>query len=159
MDCSTPGLPVQPSPVFLPGKSHGQRSMAHHSPWGSQRVGHNWAINTVTFPYNLFYILFYKYFAHKVHAFCIIPLFYFLTWFINGVLHFLVSLYIWKLIFYLLICTVTISGFYCLCYFLNWFFQLYNHCVQRVIFFSSFSNYTSYFFVICLDLLEALEQY
>ena len=26
----------QPSPVFLPGKSHGQRSLAGHSPWGQR---------------------------------------------------------------------------------------------------------------------------
>ena len=32
----------QPTPVFLPGKSHGQRSLAGCSPWGSQRVGRNW---------------------------------------------------------------------------------------------------------------------
>ena len=31
----------QLTPVFLPGKSHGQRSLAGYSPWGSQRVGHN----------------------------------------------------------------------------------------------------------------------
>ena len=24
----------QPSPVFLPGKSHGQRSLVRYSPWG-----------------------------------------------------------------------------------------------------------------------------
>ena len=24
----------QPSPVFLPGKSHGQRNLAGYSPWG-----------------------------------------------------------------------------------------------------------------------------
>ena len=24
----------QPTPVFLPGKSHGQRSLADYSPWG-----------------------------------------------------------------------------------------------------------------------------
>ena len=28
----------QPTPVFLPGKSHGQRSLACYSPWGGQRV-------------------------------------------------------------------------------------------------------------------------
>ena len=28
----------QPSPVFLPGKSHGQRSLAVYSPWGHKRV-------------------------------------------------------------------------------------------------------------------------
>ena len=30
----------QPTPVFLPGKSNGQRSVAGYSPWGS-RVGHD----------------------------------------------------------------------------------------------------------------------
>ena len=30
----------QPSPVFLPGESHGQRSLAGYSPWGL-RIGHN----------------------------------------------------------------------------------------------------------------------
>ena len=29
----------QPTPVFLPGKSHGHRSLAGYSPWG-RRVGH-----------------------------------------------------------------------------------------------------------------------
>ena len=31
----------QPTPVFLPGESHGQRSMTGYSPWG-HRVGHDW---------------------------------------------------------------------------------------------------------------------
>ena len=26
----------QPAPVFLPGESHGQRSLANHSPWGCE---------------------------------------------------------------------------------------------------------------------------
>ena len=30
----------QPTPVFLPGKSHGQRSLAGYSPCGRQRVRH-----------------------------------------------------------------------------------------------------------------------
>ena len=34
----------QPTPVFLPGKSHGQRSLAGYCPWGHKRVGHNSAI-------------------------------------------------------------------------------------------------------------------
>ena len=29
----------QPTPVFLPGKSHGQKSLAGHSLWGPKRVG------------------------------------------------------------------------------------------------------------------------
>ena len=33
----------QPTPVFLPGKFHGQRSLAGYSPWGQKRAGHNLA--------------------------------------------------------------------------------------------------------------------
>ena len=29
----------QPTPVFLPGKYHGQRSLVGYSPWGRKRVG------------------------------------------------------------------------------------------------------------------------
>ena len=36
----------QPAPVFLPGKSHGQRSLAGCSPRGPKRVGHDLAIKT-----------------------------------------------------------------------------------------------------------------
>ena len=32
----------QPTPVFLPGESHGQRSLAAYSPWGLKRVRHDW---------------------------------------------------------------------------------------------------------------------
>ena len=32
----------QPTPVFLPGKSHGQRSLAGWSPWGHKKIRHNW---------------------------------------------------------------------------------------------------------------------
>ena len=32
----------QPTPVLLPGKSHGWRSLLGYSPWG-HRVGHDWA--------------------------------------------------------------------------------------------------------------------
>ena len=31
----------QPTPVFLPGKSYGQRSLVGYRPWGCQRVGHD----------------------------------------------------------------------------------------------------------------------
>ena len=31
----------QPTPVFLPGKSHGQGSRAGYSPWGCKRVRHH----------------------------------------------------------------------------------------------------------------------
>ena len=33
----------QPSPVFLPEKSHGLRSLGGYSPWGCKRVGHDLA--------------------------------------------------------------------------------------------------------------------
>ena len=31
----------QSIPVFLPGKSHGERNLRGYSPWGPQRVGHD----------------------------------------------------------------------------------------------------------------------
>ena len=34
----------QPTPVFLPGKSHGRRSLVGYRLWG-RRVGHDWAIS------------------------------------------------------------------------------------------------------------------
>ena len=43
----------QPSPVFLPGKSHGQRSLADYGPWGRKEVGHDLATKqqVVTLPF------------------------------------------------------------------------------------------------------------
>ena len=38
----------QPPPGFLPGKSHGQRSLAGYIPWGHKRVGHNLVDQTTT---------------------------------------------------------------------------------------------------------------
>ena len=32
----------QPTPVFLPGKSHGQRSLTACSPWGQKRAARDW---------------------------------------------------------------------------------------------------------------------
>ena len=37
-----------PTPVFLPGKSHGQRSLVGYSPWGCKRVRHDLATKTTT---------------------------------------------------------------------------------------------------------------
>ena len=34
---------MQPTPVFLPGKSHGQRSLGDCRPWGPKRVRHDLA--------------------------------------------------------------------------------------------------------------------
>ena len=35
----------QPTPPFLPGEFHGQRSLAGYSPWGHKRVRHDLATN------------------------------------------------------------------------------------------------------------------
>ena len=35
------GRKWQPTPVFLPGKSHGQRSPVGYSPWGGKRAEHD----------------------------------------------------------------------------------------------------------------------
>ena len=32
---------MQPTPVFLPGKSHEQRSLVGYNPWGQERVRHD----------------------------------------------------------------------------------------------------------------------
>ena len=37
----------QPTPVFVPGISHGQRSLLGQSPWGHRRVRHNLEINNI----------------------------------------------------------------------------------------------------------------
>ena len=31
----------QPTSVFVPGESHGQRSLVGYSPWGHKKIGHN----------------------------------------------------------------------------------------------------------------------
>ena len=33
----SPGGEWQPTPVFLPGESHGQRSLVGYSPWGHEK--------------------------------------------------------------------------------------------------------------------------
>ena len=37
----------QPTPVFLPGESYGQRSLVGYSPWGRKRVGYDLAIKQI----------------------------------------------------------------------------------------------------------------
>ena len=41
----------QPTPVFLPGKFQGQKSLVGHSPWDCKRVGHNLASKQQQFTY------------------------------------------------------------------------------------------------------------
>ena len=38
-----------PTPVFLPGEFHGQRSLGDYSPMWSPRTGRDWVTNTSTF--------------------------------------------------------------------------------------------------------------
>ena len=40
-----------PTPVRLPGKSHGRRSLVGCSPWGRERVGHDWATSLSLFTF------------------------------------------------------------------------------------------------------------
>ena len=37
---------MAPTPVFLPGEVHGQRSLTGYSPCVLQRVGHDWVTKT-----------------------------------------------------------------------------------------------------------------
>ena len=53
----------QPTLVFLPGKSHGQRKLVIYRPWGCKRAGHNWVTKTTTTTYK---------FIHKVLVQCYI---------------------------------------------------------------------------------------
>ena len=46
----------QPVPVFLPGESHGQRSLAGYSPQDLQKVGHDRATNTFTLEFAFYSI-------------------------------------------------------------------------------------------------------
>ena len=36
----------QPTPVFVPGESHGQRSLAGYNPWGHKNLDTDWVTNT-----------------------------------------------------------------------------------------------------------------
>ena len=40
-----------PTPVLLPGQSYGWRSLVGCSPWGSRRVGHDWATSFSLFTF------------------------------------------------------------------------------------------------------------
>ena len=46
----------QPTPIFLPGESHGQRSLAGYSPWGCKELNTTEALSTLLFL--AFYFLF-----------------------------------------------------------------------------------------------------
>ena len=44
----------QPTPVFLPAKSHGQKSLVGYSPWGCKSVGHDLVTRTKHTIYHYF---------------------------------------------------------------------------------------------------------
>ena len=46
-------MTIHSSPVFLPKKSHRQRSLASYSPWGYKRVGHDLATKQQFHPVNI----------------------------------------------------------------------------------------------------------
>ena len=52
----------QPTPVFLSGKSHGQRSLVVYSPWGCKRVGCNFVTKQQQQKILLYCFSFSKYF-------------------------------------------------------------------------------------------------
>ena len=57
----------QPSPIFLPGESHGQRSPAGYSPWGCKELDTTEALRThITFLGLLVPVLFMKKFSPSV---------------------------------------------------------------------------------------------
>ena len=39
---------MQPTPVFVPGKFHGQRNLVGYSPWSCKKAGQDWSTNTAT---------------------------------------------------------------------------------------------------------------
>ena len=57
---------LQPIPVFLPEKFHGQRILAGYSPWG-RRVEHDWACT---------HILIYFTYSYKMVTQCPLPFIY-----------------------------------------------------------------------------------
>ena len=59
----------QPTPVFLPGEFHGQRSLAGYSPWGC-RAGHDWATNTHTHIYIYLLITYVRHSQREVWGCC-----------------------------------------------------------------------------------------
>ena len=80
-----------PTPVFLPGVSHGQRSLAGYSAWGSLRVGHGWATSTFTEWYCLCYMYVYIYTDIHTHTHTHTHVFIYFKGYISYRLHFFLS--------------------------------------------------------------------
>ena len=54
----------QPTPVFLSGKSHGQRSLAGYNPWGHKESDITEQLNTFTLSYICMYFHIYVFFIY-----------------------------------------------------------------------------------------------
>ena len=61
----------QPTPVFLPGESHGQRSLVGYSPWGCKRIGHDLATEHVHMHSPKRYLYLLSYFIHPGAPKCV----------------------------------------------------------------------------------------
>ena len=62
----------QLTPVFLPGESHGQRSLVGYSPWG-RRVGHGW-INLAQMPARILHCFLTLYPSYYITEPLVVPL-------------------------------------------------------------------------------------
>ena len=80
----------QPIPLFLPGKYHGQRSLAGYSPCGHKRVRHNWATKE-----QLWYMYMYRY-TYYINTYIYKPI-HILIFFISSKSYFIRSLEIFLL--------------------------------------------------------------
>ena len=58
-----------PTPEFLPGESHGQRSLADYSPWGCKQSNTTECTHTHTHIYTIIYEISAKFFSYFFHLF------------------------------------------------------------------------------------------
>ena len=82
----------QPTPGFLSGKSHGQRSLVGYSPWGRKSVGHDlvtkqqWNLLMSTFfIWQTFNWLFYYYYVCFITIFSCFYIFYWISCFVSPI--------------------------------------------------------------------------
>ena len=54
----SPGNKMQLTPVFLPGKFHGQRSLAGYSPWGFKELDMTEQVSAFTHPHTYTVVVF-----------------------------------------------------------------------------------------------------
>ena len=71
---SIPGLGRSPRDVatrsvFLPGESHGQRSLLDYSPWGHKRIGHDWVTEHARMSYQDIHVKTFKKISRKIILF------------------------------------------------------------------------------------------